>query len=278
MALHDLVLEPRQPIRLREDRVGDADLPDVVEEAREMQHVDLLRAEPELPAGWARGPPHALRVARGIRILRVDRRVQALDSLERTLLEQPVGFGEAQCPAAELLVLAAQRPRGRAHEQRKGRPESDEHAPDGKPEHGATRADQAVERSRVGVDLIGPDCACAVPVLDRRIDLEQLPVAEFVALERVLAVGAGSDECRDRLVLADRLAELVVERETMIDQMPIAIRREPAGARPGARVRPGEDAVPPPDLHRGDVALPQNAAGKLTVLLPGDVNAPVANE
>src|SRR3954454_20501578 len=181
-------------------------------------------------------------------------------------------------PSSRPRATAIRRPRARAHEKRKGPRESNNPAPDGKPEHGATRADQAVERSRVGVDLIGPDCACAVPVLDRRIDLEQLPVAEFVALERVLAVGAGSDECRDRLVLADRLAELVVERETMIDQMPIAIRREPAGARPGARVRPGEDAVPPPDLHRGDVALPQNAAGKLTVLLPGDVNAPVANE
>src|SRR3954463_4128060 len=114
MALHDLVFELRQPIRLREDRVGDADLPDVVEEAREMQHVDLLRAEPELPAEGDRDPPHALRVARGIRILRVDRRVQALDSLERALLEQPVGFREAQCPASELLVLAAPRPGGRA--------------------------------------------------------------------------------------------------------------------------------------------------------------------
>jgi hypothetical protein len=76
----------------------------------------------------------------------------------------------------------------------------------------------------------------------------------------------------------DRLAEFVVEREAMVDQVSIAIRHQRAGARLGDRVRPGQDAVPPPDLHRGDVALTEDALGELSVSLPRNVDATVADK
>src|SRR5207253_7629361 len=58
MALHDLELELSQPGRLREDRVGHADLADVVEEAGEAKHVELLPAEPQLLAERDSDPLH----------------------------------------------------------------------------------------------------------------------------------------------------------------------------------------------------------------------------
>ena len=61
--LHDLELELRQAVRLREDCIGDADLADVVEEPREAQDVESLPLEPELLAECDRDPLHALRVA-----------------------------------------------------------------------------------------------------------------------------------------------------------------------------------------------------------------------
>ena len=147
---------------------------------------------------------------------------------------------------------------------------------DRQPEHRAARADQLVERAGVGVDLVGTDRA--VPVLDRRVDLEQLLVAEIVAVERVLSRPAGADERCDRPVPGERLVELVVGREVVVDQLSIAIRNQLIRARPGARVRPGEDAVLPPDLHSGDVVLPEDALGQPPVLLPRNVHATVADE
>jgi hypothetical protein len=233
--------------------------------------------EPELLAECDRDPLYALGVARGVRILRVDRGVEALDRLECALFEEPVGLGEAQRPRAELRVLAVERAGGRSHEQCERGPECGEDTADGQPQHLAPRTDEAVERPRVGIDLVGADRAVPI-VLDRRVDLEQVAVAEIVALERILTCPAGADELRDRLVLVNRLAELVVEREAMVDQMAIAIWHQGACARPADRVRPREDAVLAPDLHRCDVALPEDAFGELSVSLPRNVNAAVANE
>ena len=134
------------------------------------------------------------------------------------------------------------------------------------------------ECSRIGVDLVGADDAGVVGVLDRRVHLEQVPVAEIVALERVLALASGADERRDRLVRVDRLFELVIEPEVLVDLAAIAVRHQAPAARAGKRVRPGEDAVCLPDLHRDDVRLPEDALGKLGVLAPGDVDAVAANE
>src|SRR5205807_7015486 len=87
-----------------------------------------------------------------------------------------------------------------------------------------------------------------------------------------------SDEVRDRLVLGDRRAQRLVEREAMIDQAPVAIRHEPAGARPGNRTRPGEDATPRPDLDGGDVVLPEDALSELRVLAPRNLDLIVVDE
>ena len=136
--------------------------------------VELLPLEPELLAEGDRDPLHALRVARGVRILGVDRGVQALDRVERALLEQAVGLDEPQRTGAELLVLAAQGARRAAHEERERRPEDQEHDADGEPEHRAARADQPAQRLRVRVDLVRADCACPALILDGRVDLEQV--------------------------------------------------------------------------------------------------------
>jgi hypothetical protein len=129
VALDDLELELCQPGRLREDRVGHADLAGVVEETREAEQIEALAPEPQLLAEADGDPLHPQRVAGGVRVLRVDRGVEALDRLERALLEQPVRLDEPDRPGAELLVLAAQRPRRSAHEQREQPSEREKTAP-----------------------------------------------------------------------------------------------------------------------------------------------------
>src|SRR5207302_946979 len=106
VALHDLELELRQPVRLREDRVGDADLADVVEEPGEAECVEPLPVEPELLAERDRDSLNALGVPRRVRVLRVDRRVEARDGLERALLEEAARLDEPNRARAMLGVLA----------------------------------------------------------------------------------------------------------------------------------------------------------------------------
>src|SRR5436305_1413249 len=77
----------REAGRLCEDRVRSADLADVVEKPGEAEDVEAFRVEPKLLADGDGDPAHALGVPRRVRILRVDRRVEALDRLERALLE-----------------------------------------------------------------------------------------------------------------------------------------------------------------------------------------------
>src|SRR5919201_3359638 len=72
---------------LREDAVGDGDLADVVEETAESHRVEAVRGNTELLRNRERDPLHARRVPRRVGILRVDGGVEALDRLERALLE-----------------------------------------------------------------------------------------------------------------------------------------------------------------------------------------------
>ena len=79
----------------------------------------------------------------------------------------------------------------------------------------------------------------------------------------------------------DGFAQLVVERETMVDPVAIAIWQEAIAAGPGEWVRPGEDAVPAlqaPDLDRDDVRLRENVRPELRILDPWDLDVVVADE
>ena len=123
MAFHDLELELREAGRLREDRVRNADLADVVEKPGEAEDVEAFRVKPKLLADCDGDPAHALGVPRRVRILRVDRRVEAFDSFEGALLEETVRLDERR-------VLAPERARGAADEQHERRPESEKDAAD----------------------------------------------------------------------------------------------------------------------------------------------------
>jgi hypothetical protein len=111
-----------------------------------------------------------------------------------------------------------------------------------------------------------------VGALDRRVDLEQVMetvfAGELVALECVLAlfVASGPHELGDRSVLADRVAELVIEREkATADPLPID-------------VRPDEDAVLAPDLDAEDVRLPANAGLQAALIARRDDHAVAAHQ
>jgi hypothetical protein len=92
MPLHLGVLPVVELGRLDEDSVGDRDLADVVEEGAEAKRVELLRVQAELLAERERDALDAERVPGRVGVLRFDGRVQALDCLERALLEPLVGL------------------------------------------------------------------------------------------------------------------------------------------------------------------------------------------
>ena len=107
---------------LREDRVRDADLADVVEERGGRERPELRRRRRELAPDRERDPPHALRVARRVRVARLDRGVQRLDRVEEVLLHLARATRSAHAIASARAVVLPREPRGRAaHEQRPGR-------------------------------------------------------------------------------------------------------------------------------------------------------------
>ena len=81
--LHDRVLGGRQPARLQQDRVGNADLADVVEIAAAREHRDIVVAQTDVPAErrWRSAPAarSALRCSRS-RASMVSARLRITDS------------------------------------------------------------------------------------------------------------------------------------------------------------------------------------------------------
>src|SRR5439155_10887815 len=73
----------RKARRLREDRVRHGELADVVQERAVTEAVELWPCEAELLAERKRQLLHPERMAGGVRILRLDRCVEALDRLQR---------------------------------------------------------------------------------------------------------------------------------------------------------------------------------------------------
>ena len=69
--LHDLPLALVERGRLAQDLLGDADLPDVVEQGADLDRLELLAAEAELPGERERERGHALGVAARVDVLRL---------------------------------------------------------------------------------------------------------------------------------------------------------------------------------------------------------------
>ena len=90
VASHDRKLVVVERAGLRQDAVRHRDLADVVKQAAEAHRIDPVRRQTELLGDRDRDALHARGVPRRVGILGVDRRVQALDRLERALLEPPV--------------------------------------------------------------------------------------------------------------------------------------------------------------------------------------------
>ena len=78
MTPHELLLIGVKTSRFHQDPVLDADLADVVEEAGELDLLDLPLGDPELPRDRARDARHAIGVAAGEPVFRVDRLRQCL--------------------------------------------------------------------------------------------------------------------------------------------------------------------------------------------------------
>ena len=118
-------------------------------------------------------------------------------------------------------------------------PEGEEDDADREPDHLAARADQAVERRRIRVDLVRADHLSRPRAGDRRVDLEQArdaalrTDAEFRVVLR--AAVRGRDEVRRRHVVVQRVFELAFERE--------ACARSAAGR--GSSTRAGRSAATP---------------------------------
>ena len=72
MTAHELLLVGIEPHRLHEDAVFDADLADVVQQARELDALDVRFAESHLTRDSPRDPRNPVRVASGEAIFRVD--------------------------------------------------------------------------------------------------------------------------------------------------------------------------------------------------------------
>ena len=82
MPFDRVVLVLVEPRRLRENAVRDGDLPDVVEEAAESNRVEPVARQAQLFRDRKRDALHACRVAGRVGVLRVDRRIEALDRFE----------------------------------------------------------------------------------------------------------------------------------------------------------------------------------------------------
>ena len=114
MLLEDVVFLGRQLAGLPEDRIGDADLADVVEEPGEMDRPHQVRIEPDAFCEKHRVASDVFGVALGVAILRVDRQHESLEDVEsRGRWRAVVGPGHAGRVTAARLCLGDRARRGR---------------------------------------------------------------------------------------------------------------------------------------------------------------------
>ena len=78
---HDANLVTGQRARFQQDRVGDADLADVMDDPAAVEGVERALWQPQLHADMARSLGHAMRVLLGVLVLRLDSRGQREDHL-----------------------------------------------------------------------------------------------------------------------------------------------------------------------------------------------------
>lgn len=86
MALHLGRLLDRELAGLEEDRVGDANLADVVEEARRSDQLDALALEADAAGERGTVVGDTLRVQVGIAVLRIDRDGQGMHRIDEASL------------------------------------------------------------------------------------------------------------------------------------------------------------------------------------------------
>ena len=98
----------RQPAGLLQHVVADADLADVVQEARQVEVALHGRRHVHLPGQPHRHPRHALAVAPGVRVLGVDGGRQAAHQAEKRVFEFLIDLG--------LLAVVEQLPPGQQHQ------------------------------------------------------------------------------------------------------------------------------------------------------------------
>jgi hypothetical protein len=177
-------------------------------------------------------------VAGGVGILRLHRRVQGLDRVERAALERVIRLLQRGRVLLEHARLAAKRVGGLAREQRERGAQAEEDEPDDEPDLVAPGRDCLLEWPGVRVDLEGPDDHLAVVGADRRVDLERALDAR-PQLAGVLRLASEVLEFRLAVAL-QRLGQVVLDGVA------------PADAR-GVGVRPGQHAVGPPDLDTENV-------------------------
>jgi hypothetical protein len=117
---------------------------------------------------------------------------------------------------------------------------------------------------RIRVDLVRPNRALAVVALHRRVDLEGTFARQRRLLGLVLLLVERADRGM-RIVVADRLAELAVDREAATDAMRRAIR-------------PDEHPVGTPHLDADDVGLPAQLLLDLPRQVRRDMHSVAAHE
>ena len=116
VAAHDPPLGVVERAGLVQDRLRDADLPDVVEERAELEQVELLRPEPERPADVERERDDLLRVVVRVGVLLLERVRErrerlAVQTLHRLgvldLGEQPAGLAGEEVGERDLVLVEA---------------------------------------------------------------------------------------------------------------------------------------------------------------------------
>src|SRR2546429_9419187 len=101
-------------------------------------------------------------MSRRVGILRVDRRIEALDRLERALLQAAVRLHQLSGPRAEGGCLALQCLRSPSYEQRQRGVQGRKDREDGEPDEVLAGGDEALGALRPRVDLVGADGSLSV--------------------------------------------------------------------------------------------------------------------
>ena len=181
-------------------------------------------------------------MAGGVGILRIDGGIEALDRLQRALLEAAVGVHQLAGAGAKRDCLALHRRRRVTHEQRQRRIQRREDGDNCEPDDTLARGDETFGALGLGVDLVCAECVRPVRAHDRGVDLEDVTQAER-SLRRVLVVTQLVDRSVSPLQ-CDRLPEVPRDRGGKAVADPLR-----------SAVRPDERPVRAPHLDGDEIGL-----------------------